>query len=148
MYRIPIANQCLFQPLPLQKQLRAWAILALTSRVAKAWLSIQLVDADVSAALNNQYRGIDKATNVLSFPLQIPVKQALPVLGDLVVCPSIVWQEAQTQEKAYHDHFCHIILHGVLHLLGYDHVQATEAQVMEEIEIQLLAQLAIPNPYD
>lgn len=148
MYRIPIANQCHFRYLPLQKQLRAWAILALTPFMTKAWLSIQLVDEQDSAALNNQYRHIDKATNVLSFPLHIPVKQALPILGDLVICPSIVWQEAQAQEKAYHDHFCHMIIHGVLHLLGYDHVLPTEAKVMEKIEIQLLAQLAILNPYE
>lgn len=148
MYRIPISNQCHFRPLPLQKELRHYAKVALTPLVAKAWLSISLVDEDESARLNGLYRSKMSATNVLSFPLQIPVKQAVPILGDLVICPSIVWQEANAQEKSYLDHFCHMVIHGVLHLLGYDHIDASDALRMESLEIQLLKELNIANPYD
>ena len=148
MYRIPIRNQCQFRPLPLQKDLRRWASLALTPLMPKAWLSISLVDAEEMAALNEQYRAKAAPTNVLSFPLQIPIKQALPILGDLVICPSVVWQEALDQEKTYVEHFCHMVIHGVLHLVGFDHINAEDAAVMESLEIQLLTELNISNPYD
>ncbi len=148
MHKISINNQCTFRPLPLQRQLRAWAIKALTGTINAAWLSIQLVDAAESAALNKEYRGKAYATNVLSFPLAIPVQQKLPFIGDLVICPSIVWQEALEQEKPYIDHFCHMVLHGVLHLLGYDHIDEMEALEMERCEIQLLNALLIANPYE
>lgn len=148
MYRIPISNQCQFRPLPRQSALRSWTKHALTPLIKAAWLSIQLVDAAASASLNEQYRGKNAPTNVLSFPLQIPIKQALPMIGDLVICPEVVWQEAIDQEKGYDDHFCHMVIHGVLHLLGYDHIEVDDALQMESIEIQLLNELKIANPYD
>ncbi len=148
MYKISINNDCAFRPLPLQRNFRAWAIKALACNVKDAWLAIQLVDAAASAALNTEYRGKKYATNVLSFPLAIPVQQKLPFIGDLVICPSIVWQEALDQEKPYQDHFCHMVIHGVLHLLGYNHIDATDAVKMESCEIQLLTELMIANPYE
>lgn len=148
MYRIPISCHTTFKPLPLQRQLRHWARSTLVALTPRAWLSIQLVDSDASAALNHSFRAKNKPTNVLSFPLTIPVRQVLPVLGDLVLCPAVIWQEALDQEKTYHDHFAHIVIHGVLHLLGYDHLEPRDAAVMEDLEIRLLTEQGITNPYE
>lgn len=147
-YRIPIDNQSVFRPIPLQKKLRLWAHTALAPVTKAGCVAIQLVDEATSASLNHQYRAKNKPTNVLSFPLAIPVKQRVPMLGELVICPAVIWQEAVEQDKCYEAHFAHIVIHGVLHLLGYDHVQPDEAHVMESLEISLLSQLAIENPYE
>jgi len=115
-------------------------------------ISIRLVNRDESHALNLQYRGKDKPTNVLSFPSDIPEEMlslldAEP-LGDLVICIPVVLQEATEQQKTPSDHFTHLLVHGILHLLGYDHeTSEAEAEEMEALEIEILKKLGIANPY-
>ncbi|KAA8734556.1 rRNA maturation RNase YbeY [Acinetobacter qingfengensis] len=116
-------------------------------------LGIACVDLNESHQLNLQYRGKDKPTNVLSFPSDIP-EDILPMLdarplGDLVICIPVVLTESQQQNKNPHDHFTHLLVHGVLHLIGYDHeLGETEAEEMETLEIEILAKLGLDNPYD
>lgn len=115
-------------------------------------IGIACVDVAESHQLNLQYRGKDKPTNVLSFPSDIPEEildmlDARP-LGDLVICIPVVLQEAEEQQKTPINHFTHLIVHGVLHLLGYDHeLGEVEAEEMESLEIAILAKLDIANPY-
>jgi len=111
-------------------------------------LTIRLVDIEESKQLNNQYRQKDKPTNVLSFPFEVPDGIELNLLGDLVVCVQVVEQEAKEQGKILFDHWAHMIIHGCLHLLGYDHINDTDAEEMEALEIKILAELSINNPYE
>ena len=111
-------------------------------------LTIRLVDIEESQLLNNQYRQKDKPTNVLSFPFEVPDGIELNLLGDLVVCVQVVEQEAKEQGKILFDHWAHMIIHGCLHLLGYDHINDTDAEEMEALEIKILAELSINNPYE
>lgn len=115
-------------------------------------LGIACVNRDESQTLNHQYRQKNKPTNVLSFPSEIPAdivdELAQYPLGDLVICIPVVLEEAEQQQKLVTHHFMHLIVHGVLHLLGYDHELSDEdAEEMEQLEIQILAQLGIANPY-
>ena len=110
-------------------------------------LTIRLVDTAESQQLNHQYRDKDKPTNVLSFPFEVPEGIELDLLGDIVICADIVEQEASEQHKALEQHWAHMVIHGCLHLLGYDHISDNEALTMEAIEIKLLAQLGYNNPY-
>ncbi|WP_416397658.1 rRNA maturation RNase YbeY [Allohahella sp. A8] len=122
---------------------------------AHEWsLSIQLLNSEDMQAYNSQYRGKDKPTNVLSFPFDPP--QGLPPealaaaqaeLGDIFICPEVLEQEALEQQKLLEHHWMHIVIHGLLHLLGHDHIEADEAEVMEAIEVELLAALGIADPY-
>lgn len=115
-------------------------------------IGIACVDHDESHQLNSQYRQKDKPTNVLSFPSEIP-EEVLPLLdayplGDLVICIPVVIQEAKEQTKDVYQHFSHLLIHGVLHLLGYDHeTSEADAEEMEALEIEILAKLGINNPY-
>lgn len=115
-------------------------------------IGVACVDLAESQQLNLQYREKDKPTNVLSFPSDIP-EEVLPMLdalplGDLVICIPVVLQEALEQKKTAQNHFAHLLVHGVLHLLGYDHETSNEdAEEMEGIEVEILAKLNIENPY-
>ncbi|WP_018983925.1 rRNA maturation RNase YbeY [Salinimonas chungwhensis] len=100
-----------------------------------------------SRTLNYQYRGIDKSTNVLSFPFESPPGIELPLLGDLVICAPVIGAEAKAQNKQVTNHYAHMIVHGILHLLGYDHINDADAQEMEALEIRILAELGIDDPY-
>ncbi|MDD1625774.1 MAG: rRNA maturation RNase YbeY, partial [Methylococcaceae bacterium] len=100
-----------------------------------------------SAELNEQYRHKQGPTNILSFPVEVPFGIELNLLGDLVVCAPVLEKEALEQHKALTDHWAHIIVHGVLHLLGYDHIDDKEAELMENKEITILNKLNIKNPY-
>lgn len=133
--------------LPSDEQFETWVEAALQKRMNEAELSLRIVDEDESQALNLQYRGKDKPTNVLSFPCELPEGVELPLLGDLVICAQVVAREALEQGKALHAHWAHMVVHGTLHLLGYDHIDDTEAEEMEAIEIQVLLELGYPNPY-
>ncbi|QIB52886.1 rRNA maturation RNase YbeY [Pseudomonas sp. OIL-1] len=131
---------------PDDESLRRWAGLALRGKPGHE-LTIRLVDADESRELNHEYRGKDYATNVLSFPSDLPPELNIPLLGDLVICVPVVLQEAAEQGKTAEAHWAHMVIHGCLHLLGYDHVEDTEAEEMETLERQLLGELGISDPY-
>lgn len=133
--------------LPTLLQLESWVETALAGRREQAEVCIRLVDNDESRALNREYRGKDNPTNVLSFPVEVPEGIPLDLIGDLVICAPVVAAEAQEQNKNPMDHWAHLVIHGTLHLLGFDHIKDDEAQEMEALETQLLAQLGIADPY-
>ncbi|MEQ5801358.1 rRNA maturation RNase YbeY [Halomonas sp. H10-9-1] len=135
--------------LPSQAELEAWVGTVL-SRLAvdpDSELSVRLVGAAESQALNRDYRGRDKPTNVLSFPFENPPGISLALLGDLVICHPVVAAEAAEQDKSLHDHYAHMVVHGTLHLLGFDHLEDDEAEAMEALEREILAELGIVDPY-
>ncbi|MNY07580.1 Endoribonuclease YbeY [compost metagenome] len=134
--------------LPSEAQLRQWCELALRQRSAPSELTIRIVDEAEGRELNLTWRGKDYATNVLSFPADIPEGLLdIPLLGDLVICAQVVAREAGEQGKSLDAHWAHLTLHGCLHLLGYDHIDDDEAEEMEALERQLLAELGYPDPY-
>ncbi|MCG7554846.1 MULTISPECIES: rRNA maturation RNase YbeY [Pseudoalteromonas] len=138
---------CEFENLPSEAQFQLWAEHALTQFREEAELTIRIADEHESQELNSQYRGKDKPTNVLSFPFDAPPGIQLPLIGDLIICPQVVYQESIEQEKTFHDHFAHMVIHGCLHLLGFDHINEQDAVEMETIEKQILASLNIADPY-
>ena len=135
--------------LPAPISFRRWAEAALrgAKRHKPAALAIQIVDAGEGRALNRDYRGKDYATNVLSFPTELPASVGLPLIGDLAICAAVVQREAAEQGKPPRDHWAHLTIHGVLHLLGYDHVDERDAERMEALETRILAGLGIADPY-
>lgn len=134
--------------LPGEAQLRQWCELALRQRTAPSELTIRIVDEAEGRELNHTWRGKDYATNVLSFPAEIPDGLLdIPLLGDLVICAPVVAREAAEQGKRAEAHWAHLVIHGCLHLLGYDHIDDAEAEEMEALERQLLAELGHPAPY-
>ena len=132
---------------PSISQLQTWVDLALRDN-APAQVSIRIVNEDESQSLNNTYRGKDKPTNVLSFPMDVPEQLNIPMLGDLVICAPVVEREARQQHKTSTEHWAHMVIHGMLHLQGYDHVSDEQAAEMESLEIKLLQQLGFANPYE
>ncbi|MCL1077308.1 rRNA maturation RNase YbeY [Parashewanella spongiae] len=133
--------------LPTQAEFELWAHTALKPHIDNAELTIRLVDEPESQQLNNDYRGKNKPTNVLSFPFEVPEGIELPLLGDLVICVHVVKVEAQQQNKPLKAHWAHMVVHGCLHLLGYDHIDDGEAVEMESLETQLIESLGFDNPY-
>ncbi|QYK04238.1 rRNA maturation RNase YbeY [Shewanella zhangzhouensis] len=133
--------------LPSEAEFETWVRVALGDTLDEAELTIRIVDADESQQLNRDYRGKDKPTNVLSFPFEAPPGMELPLLGDLVICASVVENEALEQHKALEAHWAHMVVHGCLHLLGYDHIEDAEAEEMEALETTLLTGLGYPDPY-
>ena len=133
--------------LPSVAKLRHWARSALAGRRATAELSLRIVDAAESQALNRRFRGEDRPTNVLAFPAELPPELELPLLGDVVICREVVAAEAAAQGKPAEAHWAHMVIHGTLHLLGYDHQEPAEAAEMEAVETELLAELGWPDPY-
>ena len=111
-------------------------------------LSIRITDNDEATDLNQTYRAKAGPTNVLSFPADVPTETDSGLLGDLVICAPLVQLEAAQQQKPEEAHWAHLVIHGVLHLLGHDHQIPAEAKQMEELEIDLLGHLGFPNPYD
>jgi probable rRNA maturation factor len=110
-------------------------------------ISVRLVDREESQTLNRHYRQKDKPTNVLSFPSDLPPDLPFRHLGDIVICAPVIRDEAREQGKPVDDHWAHMLVHGALHLLGYDHIEDSEAAEMEEREVAILAQLGIADPY-
>jgi probable rRNA maturation factor len=132
---------------PDQEHIQRWVDAALEGVDQDTEIVVRIVDEQESAELNEQYRHKQGPTNILSFPVEVPDGIELNLLGDLVVCAPILEKEALEQHKALADHWAHIIVHGVLHLLGYDHIDETEAELMENKEITILNKLTIKNPY-
>ncbi|WP_226468818.1 rRNA maturation RNase YbeY [Luteimonas panaciterrae] len=133
--------------LPAAVSFRRWVAAALAGRIREADLAIRLVDAKEGRALNRHYRGKDYATNVLSFPAELPEGVKLPLLGDLVLCAPVVAREAREQKKTLAAHYAHLTVHGTLHLLGWNHEDSREAECMEALEREILASLGIADPY-
>lgn len=133
--------------LPSALSFRRWVTAALQGRIRRADLALRLVDAREGQALNRHYRGKDYPTNVLSFPAQLPAGVKLPILGDIVLCAPVVAREAAEQGKPLNHHYAHMTVHGVLHLLGFEHEDEREAEAMEQLEREILASLDIADPY-
>lgn len=134
--------------IPAKKTFERWAQAALSGRRLGAEFTLRIVGAKEGAALNQTYRGRPGPTNVLSFCADCPIGIKLtPFLGDIIICAPVVQREAREQGKALKAHWAHMTVHGVLHLLGYDHIKAKEAKVMEDLETSILATLDYPDPY-
>lgn len=133
--------------LPTEAQLQQVLDAAITPFQADAEVTIRIVDEAESQQLNFDYREKDKPTNVLSFPFQCPPGIELPLLGDLVICAQVVAREAEEQGKTLQAHWAHMVVHGSLHLLGFDHINEDDAEEMEAEEIQILHDLGFSNPY-
>lgn len=133
--------------LPTHNDFERWVAAALDTRRDKAELSIRLVDEDESAELNLKYRLKSGPTNVLSFPADLPAELAIPLLGDLVICAPVVEKEAGEQHKTSQAHWAHMVIHGTLHLIGFDHISDDDAEQMEALEIDILHSLHYSNPY-
>jgi probable rRNA maturation factor len=133
--------------LPRRADFRRWVAAALGNHYAHAELTIRLVDEDEGAELNRRYRSKEGATNVLSFPFDAPVPFKIPFLGDIVICAPVVAREAEVQVKKPEAHWAHLVVHGVLHLLGFDHQKESEAQQMEALEVTILRSLGYSDPY-
>lgn len=133
--------------LPTDQQFQQWVDAALAHTNKDFELTIRLVDENESQTLNNEYRHKNKPTNVLSFPFEVPEGIELNLLGDIIICVSVVENEANDQHKPLHDHWAHMVTHGCLHLLGYDHISDEEAEEMESLEIEILKKTGIDNPY-
>ena len=132
---------------PAATSFRKWAAAAVEGRILRGDLAIRIVGAKEGRSLNHHYRGKDYATNVLSFPADLPEGVQVPLLGDLVICAPVVAREAKEQKKSLAAHYAHLTIHGVLHLLGLDHEDPREADAMELIERALLAELGYADPY-
>ncbi|MFC0047732.1 rRNA maturation RNase YbeY [Rheinheimera tilapiae] len=133
--------------LPTEAELQRVLDAAVAPFQADAEVTIRIVDETESQQLNFDYREKDKPTNVLSFPFQCPPGIELPLLGDLVICAQVVAREAQEQQKTLQAHWAHMVVHGSLHLLGFDHINDADAEEMEAEEIQILQELGFANPY-
>jgi probable rRNA maturation factor len=135
---------------PPRADIAAWATIALGRRAAGRELGVRVVGRTESRRLNARYRGRDKPTNVLSFPVaELPAGSPGPArpLGDLVICPEVLRAEAREQHKSLRAHWAHLVVHGTLHLAGYDHERPADANRMERREIAVLRRLGFPNPY-
>lgn len=133
--------------LPSPDQIGAWAHAALAGRRKEGQLTVRVVGNDEGAALNETYRHKQGPTNVLSFAVEDADLLPVPWLGDIVICAPVVEREAREQHKEAPAHWAHMVVHGVLHLLGYDHIDEQEAQAMETVETDILARLGFPDPY-
>ncbi|WP_062745356.1 rRNA maturation RNase YbeY [Erwinia persicina] len=135
------------QGLPTEADFQRWLEAVLPQFQPESEVTIRVVDEAESHELNHTYRGKDKPTNVLSFPFEAPPGIELPLLGDLIICRQVVEQEAREQEKALEAHWAHMVIHGSLHLLGYDHIEDDEAEEMESLETEIMLALGYPDPY-
>ncbi len=124
-----------------------WVLASLNDSNGAVSLSLRIVDEDESRRLNSDYRGQDKPTNVLSFPMDVNDESGAKLLGDIVICGGVVKREASEQGKLEQAHWAHLTVHGVLHLLGFDHENPDEAREMETREVEILASLGYQDPY-
>lgn len=133
--------------IPAEADFNKWALAVLKGRLGSAEVVIRVVDEEESQRLNRDFRDKDKATNVLSFPFEVPAQVESTHIGDLVICAPVVIREAAEQQKPAADHWAHMVVHGLLHLLGYDHQDEEEAEEMESLERVILGSMGITDPY-
>ncbi|MGB0449502.1 MAG: rRNA maturation RNase YbeY [Porticoccaceae bacterium] len=145
---IDIQMACPSEESPDEDSIKRWASAAIRDERDNPELNLRIVDERESADFNQQYRGKPGATNVLSFPFDAVTPEPLPILGDLVICAPVVNREADEQQKTPEAHWAHIIVHGVLHLLGYDHIDERDAEQMEGLETAIMLSLNFPAPYE
>ena len=136
------------QHIPTDQQFQQWVTTALQDEDKSAEVCIRIVDEEEAAELNSKWRDKDGPTNVLSFPSDIALEMEPRLLGDVVICAAVVAREAAEQEKQLEHHWAHLVIHGTLHLLGYDHINEDDATIMETRETRLLESLKIKNPYN
>ena len=150
-------NASSYKDIPDEPSVQQWVDAALSNQKGEAELSIRVVDEAESSELNLRYRNKQGPTNVLSFPadlseslqeLLLEESLQLPLLGDLVICAPVVEQEARQQNKSLKAHWAHMLIHGSLHLIGYDHMNEQEAELMEQLETNILTNLDFPPPYE
>ncbi|WP_140918065.1 rRNA maturation RNase YbeY [Limnobaculum xujianqingii] len=135
------------QGLPDEQEIQRWLDAAVLPFQLEAEVTVRLVDIEESHQLNHTYRGMDKPTNVLSFPFEAPPGMEMPLLGDLIICRQVVEKEASEQNKILLAHWAHMVVHGSLHLLGYDHIIDDDAEEMESLETEIMQELGYPDPY-
>ena len=147
MVELELQRVCHVDNEPSLNQFELWVETVLADQLRDIELVIRIVDEPESTALNEQYRHKSGPTNILSFPVELPVGIEIPLLGDLVICAPVVVREANEQKKLASDHWAHLVIHGVLHLLGFDHIEDQQAELTEAKEIAVLKKLSINNPY-
>ncbi|HIF51569.1 MAG TPA: rRNA maturation RNase YbeY [Thiotrichaceae bacterium] len=146
--KIEIQNVSGFDSLPKDEFIIKWAEQALDEKHKEAEITLRIVEEEEGQTLNKEWRGKDSATNVLSFPVGEVIEQAPNLLGDIVICAPIVELEAKQQRKNSEAHWAHLIIHGILHLQGYDHISDEDANVMETKEVNILKNIGFANPYE
>jgi probable rRNA maturation factor len=148
MYEVTIQRAVLAKSLPTAIKFKRWVKAVLKNKISSAELTIRIVDKNEMTELNSTYRHKNKPTNVLSFPFDMPEEcEEILMLGDIVICAEVIREEAIEQEKSLEAHWAHMVVHGTLHLLGYDHEKNDEAEIMEAEEIKILTMLGFSNPY-
>lgn len=145
---IQVQHATEFNGIPSDAQLIFWSIDTLDYCEIRGNLCIRIASTEEIQQLNLDYRHKDNPTNVLAFPFEAPDCIENDYLGDIVICPDVVFEEAKAQDKDFHAHFAHMVIHGTLHLMGFDHDTDSHAQEMEAIEIKVLRAHGIPNPYE
>ena len=142
--QIAVENE---QGLPTEQDIQLWLDKTISQFQENAELTVRIVDTQESHQLNHEYRGKDKPTNVLSFPFEAPPGIELDLLGDLIICRQVVEKEAEEQNKPLLAHWAHMVVHGSLHLLGYDHIEDDEAEEMESLETEIMQSMGFEDPY-
>ncbi|MBU2898454.1 rRNA maturation RNase YbeY [Vibrio hepatarius] len=133
--------------LPSFEDIHLWLTSAVEKFQPQAEVTVRIVDEYESHQLNHEYRGKDKPTNVLSFPFEVPIEIEMDLLGDLIICKQVVEQEAEEQSKPLMAHWAHMVVHGSLHLLGYDHIEDKDAEEMESLETEIMQSMGFDDPY-
>ena len=144
---IDIEFACDASGLPAENEVREWVQGALPAGREQAEVSVRIVDEAEARALNEQFRSKTYAPNVLSFPADLPPGLDLDILGDIALCAPVALAEAHDQHKSNRQHFAHLLIHGTLHLLGFDHEREDDAETMEQAEREILATFGFPDPY-
>lgn len=147
MENLDLQLACEDANIPPLHNFKTWLKLAIPAEQQDWDITLRVVDEAESRMLNNDYRGKDYPTNVLSFPADVPAELNIPLLGDLVICAAVVAREAQEQGKPIQAHWAHLCIHGALHLLGFDHETEEEANIMEALETKLVMGLGFADPY-